>query len=67
MGIRSYRVNFRTRAGIDAGLWNSFWTALEMDLDDFLDPLRDYYLGVSGFVSDYEIALSGVAGKEDQE
>lgn len=62
--IRSYRVNFRTRAGIDTDLWNSFWKNVDLDLGDFLDPIRSYYLGVSGFISDYNIAVSGLAGKE---
>ena len=64
MSIRSFRVNFRTRAGISPDLWDSFWTNLDADLHDFVDPIRTYYLGTSGFISSYEIALSGIAEKE---
>lgn len=62
MPIRSFRVNFRTRGGIDTEIWNSFWRDLELDLTEF-SP-RSYYLGSSGVVSDYDIAVSGIAGKE---
>jgi len=62
MSIRSYRVNFRERWGVDTELWNTFWRNLELDLQDF-GP-REFYLGCSGFVSDYGVSVSGVAGKE---
>jgi hypothetical protein len=66
VAIRTFRKNFRTRSGLSPDLWNSFWTDLSLDLQDFIDPVRSYYIGVSGFVSSYEIVLSGIAGKEQQ-
>jgi hypothetical protein len=71
MGIRSYRINFRTRGGIDPNLWNQFWTNLWYDLQDVigsgLEPFLSEDLGTPDFLSKYDIAVSGMAGKEDNE
>lgn len=69
MSIRIFRPNFRTRAGVDPTLWNRFFRDLESDLLDMLspsgaDPFREVDLGTSEFLDDYEIAVSGLAGKE---
>lgn len=58
-------MNFRTRGGIDPNLWNQFWGNVEADLQDTIAEARSHYLGVSGFAYTYEVALSGIAGKED--
>lgn len=64
MKTRTFRVNFRTRGGIDPNLWNEYWSNVEDDLSDLLSETRGYYLGVSGFVAHHGVALSGIAGKE---
>jgi hypothetical protein len=68
MGIRSFRINFRTRAGVDPFLWNQFWNNLEEDLNDIIgsgaEPILDEDLGVPDFLDLYDIAVSGMAGKE---
>ena len=69
MPIRTYRVNFRTRGGIDTRLWNTFFRNLEQDLDDITgsgaEPMLSEYIGTSGLFYDYDIAVSGMAGKEE--
>ncbi len=69
MAIRTFRPNFRTRAGVDPTLWNRFFRDLELDILDLLspsgaEPLRETDLGVSEFLDDYDITVSGFAGKE---
>lgn len=69
MALRSFRVNFRTRGGIDPNLWNQFWTNLKEDLTDIagsgsVDSVLTFDVGEEEFLSDYEIAISGMAGKE---
>ena len=69
MSIRTYRVNFRTRDGINTSLWNSFFRNLEQDLEDITgsgtEPMLTEYIGESGLIHDYNIAVSGMAGKEE--
>ena len=69
MSIRTFRSNFRTRGGIDTQLWNRFFRDLERDLNDLVgsgtDLLRDVDLGVPDFLDQYDIAVSGLAGKQE--
>ncbi len=69
MAIRTFRPNFRTRAGVDPDLWNRFFRDLELDILDMLspsgsDPLREVDLGTNEFFDDYDVAVSGLVSKE---
>lgn len=68
MPYRSFRINFRTRSGVDPTLWNQFWNNLYWDLNDVVgsgvDPIREIDLGIATFTGDYEITASGLASKE---
>lgn len=68
MPIRSYRVNFRNRGTIDPSVWNSFWNNLSYDLNDIIgsgvEPMSGEDLGVPAFLDLYDIAVSGIAGRE---
>lgn len=67
MGIRSFRVNFRGRGGIDPNLWNQFWDNLHYDLNDIigsgLEPMIEEDIGIADFLNKNEIAISGMVSK----
>lgn len=69
MGIRSFRVNFRGRGGIDPHLWNQFWNNLKYDLDDIIgsgvEPMVEVDLGIEDFLDKYDIAVSGMVSKSE--
>ncbi len=68
MPLRSFRVNFRTRGGIDPAIWNQFWRNAWYDLNDLVgsgvEVIRSYEVGEEDFMDQYDVAVSGMAGKE---
>jgi hypothetical protein len=69
MGIRSFRINFRSRGAIDPNLWNQFWNNLSYDINDIagsgVEPMIETDLGIEDFLDKHYIAVSGMAGKEE--
>ena len=61
MGIRSFRINFRARGGIDPNLWNQFWNNLKYDLEDIsgsgTEPMIDTNLGMVDFLDKLKVFI----------